>query len=56
MSISASKIIPGSARVSANEPVPEEHIPDRYNSRTELTVDVAPDGTNVFDFRLIGKR
>lgn len=56
VSISASKIFPGGARGGANEPVPEEYIPERYNSRTELTADVKSDGANAFDFRLTSKK
>lgn len=56
VSVSASKIIPGGARGGGNEPVPEEYIPERYNSRTELTAEVTPDGANVFDFTLTTKK
>jgi hypothetical protein len=33
-------------------PIGERYIPDRYNAKSELTVDVTLDGDNKFDFAL----
>lgn len=33
-------------------PAPRDLMPDRYNTRTELTLDVTPDGTSQADFSL----
>ena len=33
-------------------PIGEMYIPNRYNSESELTADVTPDGENKFDFAL----
>jgi len=50
--ISASKIRPGGARGAGGEPVPEEFIPERYNTQSELTAQVQPSNANLIDFEL----
>lgn len=50
--ISASKIRPGGARGAGGEPVPEEYIPERYNSQSELSAEVQPTAANDIDFDL----
>ena len=54
--ISAAKIQPGGARGAGGEPVPEEYIPERYNSQSELTADVRPTPANVIDFKLQSRK
>ena len=34
------------------EPIEESFIPERYNTKTELSADVVAERTNTFDFRL----
>ena len=53
--ISASKIRPGGARGAGGEPVPEEYVPARYNTQSELTAEVQAAAKNVFDFELKSK-
>lgn len=54
--ISASRILPGGARGAGGEPVPEEYIPERYHSNSELTAEVTSAGPNRFDFKLVAAR
>jgi hypothetical protein len=54
--VSASRILPGGARGAGGEPVPEEYLPDRYNSASTLTAEVTRGGPNQFDFKLEGKK
>jgi hypothetical protein len=54
--VSAARILPGGARGAGGEPVPEEIIPDRYNTRSVLTAEVSPEGVNRFEFPLSGGR
>jgi hypothetical protein len=37
------------------QPVPKQLIPERYNRRTELVVEVTPNGPNTFPFELTDK-
>jgi hypothetical protein len=53
--ISASRIRPGGARGAGGEPVPEEYVPARYNTQSELTAEVQAAGKNIFDFELKSK-
>ena len=34
------------------QPIDESFIPERYNTKTELSADVVAERTNTFDFRL----
>ena len=55
--ISAARILPGSkVRGAGGEPVPEEYIPERYNSQSILEAEVKPQAENSFDFKLEGKK
>jgi hypothetical protein len=57
VAISAARIIPGSKiRGAGGEPVPEEYIPDRYNSKSKLEAEVAARDDNNFKFDLESKR
>jgi hypothetical protein len=53
--ISAAKIRPGGARGAGGEPVPEEYIPARYNTSSELTAEVKESSENKISFELQGK-
>jgi hypothetical protein len=53
--ISASKIRPGGARGAGGEPVPEEYVPARYNTQSELSTTVKAGGENVANFDLKSK-
>jgi hypothetical protein len=51
--ISMSKIIPGSkVRGAGGEPVAEEYLPERYNAKSTLTLEVAAGDDNHCDFPL----
>lgn len=52
--ISASRIFPGGARGAGGEPVPEEFVPERYNTKSILKEEVTVDGKNYFEFKLVG--
>jgi len=51
--ITASEVGPNTPRVDG-VPLITNYIPARYNSRSVLSAEVAPDGENTFDFRLKG--
>jgi hypothetical protein len=53
--ISASKIRPGGARGAEGEPVPEEYIPARYNTESQLSAEVTAGGSRTLDFELKSK-
>ena len=53
--ISASKVRPGGARGAGGEPVPEEYIPERYNTASTLTADVGAGGASHYEFKLKGR-
>lgn len=55
--IRASRPIPGKFDNSNGtpEPVGEMYIPEKYNSRTELTADIAPTAKNEIPFELTSK-
>src|SRR5262245_48606157 len=38
-----------------HDPKYEEYIPEKFNEKTELTMDVVPGGKNYFEFRLSSK-
>lgn len=54
--ISASKILPGGAKGAGGEPVPEEFLAAEYNTRSQLTVEVKPEGPNEFELTLHGSK
>lgn len=54
--IRARRLVPGAPPGPMNAPVTEDYIPPRYNSETELTVTVIPEGPNVFNLDLQGDR
>ncbi len=51
MEISAVEIGPDTPRVDG-VPIATNDLPERYNVRSELSVDVEPNHRNVFDFEL----
>ena len=53
--IRASKILPGGAKGAGGEPVPEDYLPQKYNSESTLTAEVKSSGENKVDFPLTGK-
>ena len=53
--VSAAKIRPGGARGAGGEPVPEEYIPARYNTASELSFEVKPAAENIINLDLKSK-
>lgn len=54
--IYASRIVPGSEKNGLmGRPKREEIVPTRYNTRSELEVDVTAEGANAFSFELASK-
>ena len=53
--IRASKILPGGAKGAGGEPVPEDYLPQKYNSESTLTAEVKSSGENKADFPLVSK-
>jgi len=53
----ASREVPGKFTMenAIQEPVTEMYIPRKYNAETELIIDVADDGKQVFSFELTSK-
>jgi hypothetical protein len=53
--IRCSQVVPGRTTPMGG-PLRLEIIPPQYNDKSELTVNVSPDGRNEYEFKLDGKR
>jgi hypothetical protein len=55
--IRAARAIPGTSdAIRGGRPALEEFVPPGYHRDSKLTVEVTPEGPNVFDFPMTGKK